>query len=154
MKDNKNGLKLYNVIFPFWMLIMFPYFWLVIFPANFIIDSLVLILGMFALKIQYKKDYYKKHIVKVFSFGMISDIIGSLYMLGIMYALSFFEVDVDIEDLRLTVPAIILSAALIFILNYFVTFRKDERSERFKMSLIFATVTAPYTFLIPLSWMY
>ena len=133
MKDNKNGLKLYNVIFPFWMLIMFPYFWLVIFPANFIIDSLVLILAMLVLKIQDKKDYYKKHIVKIFSFGMISDMIGSLYMLGVMYALSFFEVDFD---------------------NYFVTFRKDERRERLKMSLVFAIVTAPYTFLIPLSWMY
>ena len=64
MKENKNEFKLYNVIFPFWMLILFPYFWLVIFPVNFIIDSLVLLVAMFALKIQDKKAYYKKHIVK------------------------------------------------------------------------------------------
>ena len=154
MDQNKNGIKLYNVIFPFWMLILFPYFWLLVFPANFIIDSLVLIVSMFALKMQEKKVYYKKHILKIFSFGMISDIIGALYLLGMLYLFSFLEIDVMPDDLRLTVPALLISSALIFVLNYFVTFRRSERNERFKMSIIFATVTAPYTFLIPISWMY
>ena len=154
MKDNKNGLKLYNVIFPFWMLILVPHLWLVIFPANFIIDSLVLIAAMFALKIQEKKTYYKKHIIKIFSFGMVSDLIGALYMLGMLYLFAFLEIELDVDDLRLTMPAMIISAVFIFILNYFVTFKKSEKNERLKMSLVFAIVTAPYTFLIPISWMY
>ena len=154
MKENERGFRLYNVIFPFWMLILFPYCWLAVFPANLIIDSLVLLVAMFALKIQEKKAYYKKHIVKIFSFGMLSDVAGALYMLGMMYLLSFFENELQGDDLCLTLPAVAISAALIFVLNYFVTFRKSEKSERFKMSLVFATVTAPYTFLIPISWMY
>ncbi len=154
MKVKKNDIKLYNVIFPFWMMLLFPYFWLIIFPANFIIDSLVLVAAMFALKIQEKKTWYKKHIVKIFSFGMLSDVMGSIYMLAMMYLFSFFEIELDPCDLRLTLPALIISVALIFILNYYVTFRKSEKVIRFRMSLIFAIVTAPYTFFIPMSWMY
>ena len=152
MKEKKNVTKLYNVIFPFWMLVLFPYFWLIIFPANFIIDSLVLIAAMFVLKIEGKKMWYKKHIVKIFSFGMLSDFIGALYMLLIM--LLFENFGLAIDDLRLTLPALVISAVLIFVLNYFITFRKSEKIIRQKMSLIFAIVTAPYTFLIPISWMY
>ena len=63
---NKNSVKLYNVLFPFWMLLLFPQMWLVILPGNFIIDSLVLIIGMSALKIADKKQWYKKHILKIF----------------------------------------------------------------------------------------
>ena len=130
MEEKEKGLRLYNVIFPFWMLILFPYFWLVIFPANFILDSLVLLAAMFALKIQDKKAYYKKHIVKIFSFGMLSDVIGALYMLGMLYLFAFFENEIEVDDLRLTLPALIISAALIFVLNYLVTFRKSEKAER------------------------
>ena len=132
MKEKRNDFKLYNVIFPFWMLLLFPYFWLIIFPANFIIDSLVLLAAMFALKIQEKKAYYKKHIIKIFSFGMLSDIVGSIYMLGMMYLFDFLEIEMGVDDIRLTLPALIISAAMIFLLNYYVTFRKSGKSERLK----------------------
>ena len=58
------------------------------------------------------------------------------------------------DEWYLTVPALVLSAILIFVLNYFVTFRKADKILRLKMALIFAVVTAPYTFLIPSSWLY
>ncbi|MBQ7108710.1 MAG: hypothetical protein IJN95_06430 [Clostridia bacterium] len=150
---NKNRVKLYNVLFPFWMLLLFPQVWLVILPGNFIIDSLVLIIGMVALKIADKKQWYKKHIFKIFLFGMLSDIIAAGYMfLMVMTVLK--DVIVMADELYLTLPAVIMAAALIFVLNYFFTFKKDEKLLRLKFSLIFAVVTAPYTFLIPSSWMY
>ena len=43
---------------------------------------------------------------------------------------------------------------LLFVLNYFVTFKKTDKPLRFKLAMIFAAVTAPYTFLIPTSWLY
>ena len=58
------------------------------------------------------------------------------------------------DEPYLTVPALLISAALIFVLNYFVTFRKIDRKTRLTLSLIFAIVTAPYTFLVPSSWLY
>ena len=150
MKSNKQ-MKLYNVLFPFWMLMMMPLLWLVVLPGNFIIDSLVLLLSMAILKISDRKQFYKKHIFKIFAFGMLSDLIGAAYMLVLMVG---FEVGNMGDEPYLTVPALIISAIMIFVFNYFVTFRKIEKPLRIKLSLIFAIVTAPYTFLVPSSWLY
>ena len=90
MKDSSRNIKLYNALFPFWMILMFPWMWLIVLPGNFIIDSLVLIISMYALKISDKKQWYKKHILKIFVFGMLSDIIGSAYMLFLIISLSGF----------------------------------------------------------------
>ena len=143
--------KLYNVLFPFWMLLLFPQLWLIVLPGNFIIDSLVLLVSLCILKIADKKQWYKKHIVKIFAFGMLSDIIGAAYMLFMMIV---FEVGRMGDELYLTIPALIISAVLIFVFNYYVTFKKAEKELRFKFALIFAIVTAPYTFLVPSSWLY
>lgn len=150
MNCKKNNVKLYNVLFPFWMLLLFPRVWLIILPGNFIIDSLVLLIGMAAWKIADKKQWYKKYILPIFGFGMLSDLVGAGYML-LMVVL---EVGRMGDEWYLTVPALVLSAILIFVLNYFVTFRKADKILRLKMALIFAVVTAPYTFLIPSSWLY
>ena len=151
MNNKKNNIKLYNVLFPFWMLLLFPQVWLIVLPGNFIIDSLVLIISMLVLKISEKKQFYKQHILKIFGFGMLSDIIGSAYMFLLMWA---FEVGSMGDELYLTLPALFISAVLIFVSNYFVTFKKTDKELRLKLSVIFAIVTAPYTFLVPSSWLY
>ncbi len=150
MKDTKKSVKLYNVLFPFWMLMLFPQVWLIVLPGNFIIDSLVLIISMYALKIADKKQLYKKHILTIFIFGLLSDFAGAAFLLLTM----ILEVGQMGDELYLTLPAVIISGALIFVLNYFVTFRKADAQHRLKLSIIFATVTAPYTFMIPSSWLY
>ena len=151
MKNKKKDIKLYNVLFPFWMLLLFPTIWLIVLPGNFVIDSLVLIISMFLLKISDKKHYYKRHILKIYGFGMLSDIVGSAYMLLLMLV---FQVGRMGDEPYLTIPALIISAVLIFVLNYFVTFKNTDKALRLKLSVIFAIVTAPYTFLIPSSWLY
>ncbi len=151
MSRKTSGTKLHNVLFPFWMIMMFPIAWLVILPGNFIIDSLVLLISMAALKITDRKLCYKKYIFKIFTFGMLSDIIGAAYLMLMMLV---FEVGVMGDELYLTLPALFISAVLIFILNYYVTFKNVDKPLRLKMSVIFSTVTAPYTFLVPSSWLY
>ena len=151
MINKKNDIKLYNVLFPFWMLLLLPQVWLIVLPGNFIIDSLVLIISMILLKIPDKKQYYKRHIFKIYGFGMLSDIIGSAYMLLLMMV---FRVGRMGDEPYLTIPALIISAALIFIFNYFVTFKNTDKALRLKLSVILAIVTAPYTFLVPSSWLY
>ena len=146
-----SDIKLYNVLFPFWMLLLFPQMWAIVLPGNFIIDSIVLIISMFALKMTEKKQFYKRHIFQIWGFGMLSDIIGAAYMFLLMWA---FEVGSMGDELYLTIPALIISAILIFVLNYFITFRKSDKVLRMKLALIFTIVTAPYTFLIPSSWLY
>ena len=59
MSNKKNDIKLYNVLFPFWMLMLFPQLWLIILPGNFMIDSLVLLISLKLFKICEKKQWYK-----------------------------------------------------------------------------------------------
>ena len=147
----KKDVKLYNVLFPFWMLLLFPQMWLFVLPGNFIIDSLVLIISMAVLKIADKKQWYKKHILKIYLFGLLADVVGSAYMLLMVVG---FELGTMGDELYMTIPALIISALLIFVFNYFITFRKSDKGLRLKFALTFAIVTAPYTFLIPSSWLY
>ncbi len=147
----KREVRLNNVIFPVWMLLLFPPVWLIVIPSNFIIDSLVFVVSMVILKIPEKKKHYKSCILKIFGFGFLSDIIGSLYMFLLMFA---FEVGRMGDELYLTVPALVISAVLIFVFNYFFTFRHFDKGSRLGLAIIFAIVTAPYTFLIPTSVFY
>lgn len=148
---NKKTVRFYNVLFPFWMLLLIPQIWFLVLSGNFLIDSIVLIISMAIYAISDKKRFYKKHIVKVYLFGLLSDFIGSGYMLIMMLV---FEVGKMGDELYLTIPALLISFACIYLFNYFLTFKNIDKAFRFKFSLIFAIVTAPYTFLIPSSWLY
>ena len=146
----RRRVKLYNVIFPVWMLILFPATWLIVLPGNFIIDSIVLVLALRLLKSDTVLALYKKSILKVFTFGLISDFLGSLFMLLMLFS----GVSETAEELYFTIPAVIISALLIFIFDYFISFKDFEKPKRLKLSVIFALFTAPYTFLIPTSLIY
>ena len=143
--------RLYNVFFPFWMLMLFPITWLVVLPGNFLVDSLVLLVSLRVLTIVDRKLWYKRHILKIFTFGMLSDLVGAVYML---LMLAKFDIGHMGDEPYLTLPAILIAAVLIFLSNYYITFRKVEKPLRLKLALTFAIVTAPYTFLVPSSWLY
>jgi hypothetical protein len=151
MKEKKNVIKLYNALFPFWLFMLIPEMWFIALPGNFIIDSIVLVISMLCLRMADKKTFYIRHIFGVYCFGMLADIIGSAYMFFPMWKFGIGSMG---DEPYLTIPALFISAALIFVFNYFITFRNTEKALRLKLSLIFAIVTAPYTFLIPSSWLY
>ena len=127
--------KLFNLLFPIWLLGLFPLMWLIIIPGNFIIDSLVLIVCLFILKINSKKEFYKKNILKIYLFGMLSDFIGA----GLI-ALLFFVCRIGIrgDELYLTIPSVIITGLLIYIFNYKISFKNCEPKIRKRLSLIFA----------------
>lgn len=146
-----NKFKLYNLIFPVWLLFIFPLVWLIVLPANFLIDSLVLLISMNKLKIDDKKVFYKKHIFKIFWFGIFADLIGALCIFLMFF---IFHIGSLGDELYLTVPGLIIASIFIFIFNYFISFKNLDKRDRYKLALIYAIFTAPYTFLIPLSWIY
>lgn len=76
----KKDMKLYNVIFPIWMLFFLPPVRLVILPANFVIDSLVFRLAAKVSKLQGIASLYKKSILKIWGFGFLADIIGAGFL--------------------------------------------------------------------------
>ncbi len=147
----KKDVKLYNVLFPLWMILLFPVTWLIIIPGNFIIDSIVFIIAMWILRFENKKEFYKRSILKIFSIGIISDLIGSAYLLIMTIG---FEIGRMGDEWYMTVPALLIAATCIYILNYYMSFKWCDKKLRIKLALTFAIVTAPYTFLIPSRWLY
>ena len=147
----KKDVKLYNVLFPVWFLMLIPLVWVVVLPGNFLIDSIVLLIAMKCLQIQERKTFYKRHILWIFGFGLLSDLVGSAFMFLTAYVL---ELGTYGDEIYLTIPAILIAAVCIFLLNYFVTFRKLDKAQAKKLALTYAIATAPYTFLIQSSWIY
>ncbi len=92
--------KLYNVIFPVWLMVLIPPIILIVIPANFIVDSLVLLLGFKILSITDKLRNYKKCILKAWIFGFLVDIVGSLLLFATQFlGFSSFLSDNLIEPL-------------------------------------------------------
>ena len=151
MRNKNKELTLYNVLFPLWMLMLFPIVWLIVLPGNFIIDSIVLIVALNLIKYPEKKLFYKKHIFTIYAFGLLADLFGAAFLMVTMFV---FQLGTMGDELYLTLPATVISAVLIFIFNYFVTFKMHDKNLRFKLSLTFSIVTAPYTFMTPSSWIY
>ena len=147
----KKDVELYNVLFPVWFLMLIPLVWVVVLPGNFLIDSIVLLIAMKCLQIQERKTFYKRHILWIFGFGLLSDLVGSAFMFLTAYVL---ELGTYGDEIYLTIPAILIAAVCIFLLNYFVTFRKLDKAQAKKLALTYAIATAPYTFLIQSSWIY
>ena len=66
----KKDTRLYNVIFPVWMMFLFPVAWIGIKFGNFLIDSVVLLIILAAMKIPGKKQIWRSSILRIFLFGL------------------------------------------------------------------------------------
>ncbi|NLO97237.1 MAG: hypothetical protein GX091_04070 [Peptococcaceae bacterium] len=167
-----NQIKLYNIIFPIWFLLFFPPVILITLLGNFVIDSVVIIVCFFLFKLagQQKSlgEFYKGSIIKVWILGFLADFIGAaiLFVLGILgdfYGLPYeltsainFDPFSNPLAVLLIILAMLVSAVLIFIFNFKITFNNliGEQKVRFKVAITLAVVTMPWTFLLPTKWFY
>lgn len=157
-----------------YLLWLFPTIWITIAPANFIIDSVVVLLALSIWKIP-RKEIYKKTIFKVWGYGFLADLIGSLLLLAISLishpiisnetlfsetireAVNDFRIAVEYNPFEnifafmVTVLAIIISGLCIYKFNLKRTFKNIEIDDIYikRMALTLAIVTAPYMLLIP-----
>lgn len=160
-------IKLYNVMFPIWLLWLFPLTWIVVLPGNFIIDCLVVVLAMKHLKIENVKAKTKKVIIRVWIMGFVADFIGCIGMF--IFNLVEFDSKFVTNDfiaalvynpfehvgaLLWAVFCTIVTAIIIYVFNYFWCLKKIEISdmERKKVALAVAIFTAPYMFFFPTEW--
>lgn len=175
MRHMKNkDVKLYNVIFPIWMIWLFPITWIVVLPANFIIDMIVVILTLKVLKVKDIKAVTKSVILKVWIFGFLADFIGTFLMLisnlidfdynspigewwynNITNAVSYNPYS-SIWALLWVIMCVLTSAILIYLFNYKVVLKKSslDEGQKKRLALSLAIFTAPYTFLLPTRWFY
>ncbi|MFJ7730840.1 hypothetical protein ACIQXF_03010 [Lysinibacillus sp. NPDC097231] len=168
MKD----IKVYNLIFPFWLILFFPPIIFATMLGNFLIDSLVVIASFYVFKLSklnyFLKPVYMRSILKVWLFGFLADMIGAFILilvvtigggLGLPYELtSSISYDPFKQPLAVVfiLFAMIVSSFFIFVFNYKYTFKTiiEDKKLRIKVALTLAVVTIPWTFLIPMSWFY
>lgn len=151
MKSNQT--KLYNLGFWPSMLYVLPQLWLISLPFNFVIDSLVLLLG---LKLYGKKKIffnYRKSIWKTWLFGYLADIIGA----AVQFALDIVAGPVVVNPFGGVFPfcatfvSVAVSGILIYHFNLKICLRTSllEETDKKKTALLLALLTAPYMFFMP-----
>lgn len=155
----KRDIKLYNVMFPIWMFCLLPtVLWLIILPVNFAVDSLVILLVLARLQQENRKEIWKRSIVRVWLLGFLADFAGAALTMALMLMLdkyAFFTLMFPYGQL-LVLPGILLAGVLIYRMNRAFSFKScglDGETIR-KLSLALAVLTAPYTMLWPIEWIY
>ena len=170
-------LKLYNLVFPTFILtVLSPLLLMLTLVGNFVFDSLVIIIiSLFIFK-KVNKYFYRETVFLCWFFGLVADFFGVIYLsvMGLLFsgdnyqgtenvwrmitsgihdATSFSHFD-SLWGVLFIVSGIIVAAVLIFVFNYFITFKRQKisRVQRIAASIAVAVFTAPYTFLLPKEW--
>ncbi|UMZ74381.1 hypothetical protein [Natranaerofaba carboxydovora] len=163
-----NNTKLYNVIFPIWLIIFVPPILFISILGNFLIDSVILILG-FKIFNGYDatnlstKQFYKMTILKVWILGFLADSLGVIPLMVSTWAvLPVFELPNEvihaisynpfsnIWGFVIVLLSIFIAGILIYVFNYKISFKYiQDKTLKFKLAVILAIVTAPWTLLVP-----
>lgn len=170
---NNKKITLFNIFFPIWMILFFPPIIFATLGINFIVDSFVILLTVYRLKIDASKDIYKSSILKVWGFGFLADIISALLLLGTNIIVDKLRLDTfsvlntmtqgifrnpfsHILSLLYMLLIITISGLLIYLFNKKFVFNDMdiEQSEMHIICLSLAIITAPWTFLLPSSLIY
>ena len=157
-------IRLYNVIFPIWMLWFIPATWILILPANFVIDFAVLFFTLKYLKVEERGQIAKKCILRVWICGFLADIIGSIFMfLPILLdvdagfvnsiAMNPFE---SIWAMIYTTIALMIAGGCIYLFNLKFCLNNSglATAQKKKVALVLAVITAPYLYYLPTAWFY
>lgn len=164
--------RLYNAMFPIWLLILFPPFWIIAMIVNYIIDRLVLRHALRRLQIEDIKGKVKKAIWKTWIVGFTSDFVGGLGM--VLTALLDFDYNTpfgkwwnenltnavtynpfeSIYGVLWTTMCVIITSILIYFINKKWCLKKLELTDeqKKKVALALAIFTAPYLFYLPTAW--
>lgn len=167
--NRKKEIKLYNVIFPIWILWIIPITWIVVLPANFIVDLLVVVLSMKLMKVDNMKENAKTVILRVWIMGFVADFIGTLAMFmaefgpesskwwsdNITYPVSYSPFDTIFSFLWVT-ACVVITAFFIYLFNSKWCLKKAKMDDvqRKKVALSLAVFTAPYLFYLPTKWFF
>lgn len=173
MKTHK-GLRLYNVIFPIWMLVLLPMFtWWLVLPLNLAVDFAVLYFSARYIHIQDPFSTAMRAIVRVWLLGFAADFVGAAGMFAGVYLndLEFLGGGEVLNELAYSLSAnpfeslygflwtavcVAVTGGLIYVLNRAFGLKKlglPERENK-KIALCLAVFTAPYLFFVPAELFY
>lgn len=160
----KKQIRLYNVILPIWLLLLFPQLLVFVVPGNLVVDCLVLLTALAALKHQGKAAVLKRLWWKFWLLGFAADAVGIAWMfLGWLLYLPFGDRWTDtvghISHNAFAHPAAFLwtlaGTALAGVCIYFFDKKAMAKCELLTgreghvIALTMAVVTAPWLFFVP-----
>lgn len=156
--------RLYNVIFPIWMLFLFPQVWLIALPGNLLIDCLVVLFTLMALKHTQKKAVLKQIWWKIWLFGFAADFVGLALLILALPLMSIAPSHIEaliapvMYNCWKSPVAFVWTAAAVALAGFFI-YHFDEHvmssceqltdRERHLIALALAVITAPWMFFIP-----
>ena len=167
----KDETRLYNVIFPVWILMFWPVppVILVTIFGNLAIDCLVVLLALAVLKHPVKGTVLKRCWWKVWGMGFASDVIGALWLVSGLFGawalapdgsgwLNDFAMAMTVNAFRhplalvWTAAGVAIAGVCIYFFNRRVFRRVPELDCRQShiLALTLAIVTAPWLFFIPI----
>lgn len=154
--------RLYNVLFPVWMLVWFPsWLWLILIPANLLIDGLVLHHSRKKLQID-DPQLIRRNLWKVGLAGFAADFIGAMILFGIALMIRDLQLSsaltwnpfTDIRALLIHIACIAIAGILIYRFNRMIFAKQLSREQCHGLAIRMALITAPYLYLIPASLIY
>ena len=170
----KKPLKLYNVIFPIWILMFWPSPPVILLTllGNLAIDCLVMFLALQALKHPARGAVLRRCWWKVWLYGFLSDIIGALWLAAGLFGawalgadgnagwVSDFAMAMTVNPFRhplafvWTAVGVAIAGVCIYCFDRRVFRRIPELDGRQShiLALTLAIVTAPWLFFIPIYW--
>ena len=162
----KNDKRLYNVLFPIWLLVFFPsYLWLILIPANYLIDRIVLKWSLGDM--QDKGVFCRKNTWRICLAGFLGDFVGAIALFFISQLLSgfggkrmsfiqmagegiMFDPFTNILAVLIIIAAVALSAVCIYNLDKKLLGKTELNQEQIRRTAVrLAIFTAPYVYLIP-----
>lgn len=170
----KHDIRLYNLIFPVWLIWLIPTVLIIVLPANFLLDFLVVFLTMKHLNILARREKLRSCIWKIWLFGFVSDLIGTAFLLlateispgtdtafgkwwytHLTEAVSTNPFS-NLFSILWVAAGVIIAGCCIYFFNLKVSFRKMDASEiqKKKLAASLAVFTAPYLFFLPTSIFY
>ncbi len=163
----KKNVILYSSALPMFLLLLRPIKWIYLLPINLLILALALYLSLSVIG---KPDAFRPLLKKQLWLSWLFGFIGDLASAGILFGLfsipgsagSTWALTMDAiarnpflstNSLVIVFLAIIVSAALKYVLNLWLAFRKSDLGMKDKrmLCLCLAMFTAPYTLLLPAS---
>ena len=140
----KKNIRLYTAT-PLWVYFLTPSFvFLIILPGSFIINSIVLSVGFALLRIPGKLSLYKKLILKIWCFNLISIIVCAF----LLWTAVEFEAWRWYDEFFILI-VVLVPVVISYLLNRCFSFNHLEISKikRIILSLSLAVFTSPYLLL-------
>lgn len=143
----KKSVKLYNLIFPVWVVWLFPITWVAIVPANILVDFLVTLLALKLIKIEKPMTVIKKSLAKTVALGFVADIIATAVLMILSFGINgtrnniakWFYDNISIPILNdyyetpwgilVMVLSVVFAGYLVYIFNRKFSFRYTDLSE-------------------------